>query len=150
MQKVRPFLWFDDNAEEAMNFYLSIFKNGEALNVGRDADSGKVTSVTFRIEDKSFWPSTAARTSGSTRPSRFSSRVNRRTRSTTSGSGSRRRREEPLRLAQRQVRPLVASDTLGPERAARRPDPQKSERVWQAMMQMSKIDIAALKQAYAG
>ena len=33
MQKITPFLWFNDNAEEAMNFYVSIFKNSKILNV---------------------------------------------------------------------------------------------------------------------
>ena len=35
MQKITPFLWFDGNAEEAMNFYTSIFKNSKALNIMR-------------------------------------------------------------------------------------------------------------------
>jgi predicted 3-demethylubiquinone-9 3-methyltransferase (glyoxalase superfamily) len=35
MQKITPFLWFDGKAEEAMNFYLSIFKNGKALELRR-------------------------------------------------------------------------------------------------------------------
>ena len=35
MQKITPFLWFDNNAEEAMNFYVSIFKNSKVLNVSQ-------------------------------------------------------------------------------------------------------------------
>ena len=35
MQKITPFLWFNDNAEEAMNFYVSIFKNSKVLSVSR-------------------------------------------------------------------------------------------------------------------
>jgi predicted 3-demethylubiquinone-9 3-methyltransferase (glyoxalase superfamily) len=35
MQKITPFLWFNDNAEEAMNFYVSIFKNSRIVSVSR-------------------------------------------------------------------------------------------------------------------
>jgi len=35
MQKITPFLWFDDKAEEAMNYYVSIFKNSKVLSVTR-------------------------------------------------------------------------------------------------------------------
>ena len=37
MQKITPFLWFDDNAEEAMNFYISIFKNGKIHSVNQSS-----------------------------------------------------------------------------------------------------------------
>ena len=40
MQKITPFLWFDDKAEEAMNFYVSIFKNSEILSVARYGEAG--------------------------------------------------------------------------------------------------------------
>ena len=40
MQKISPFLWFDDKAEEAMNFYVSIFKNSKVLGVTRYGDAG--------------------------------------------------------------------------------------------------------------
>lgn len=52
MKKIRPFLWFDDKAEEAMNHYVSIFKNAKVLSVSR-AD-GKVMSVTFELEGQEF------------------------------------------------------------------------------------------------
>ena len=47
MHKITPFLWFDDQAEEAMNFYVSIFKNSKILNVARagESDPGKSGSV---------------------------------------------------------------------------------------------------------
>jgi predicted 3-demethylubiquinone-9 3-methyltransferase (glyoxalase superfamily) len=48
MPKITPFLWFDDRAEEAMHFYISIFKNGQVLGVHR-AD-GKVLTVTFELD----------------------------------------------------------------------------------------------------
>jgi predicted 3-demethylubiquinone-9 3-methyltransferase (glyoxalase superfamily) len=39
-QKISPFLWFNDNAEEAMNFYVSIFENSKVMNVARYGDVG--------------------------------------------------------------------------------------------------------------
>ena len=48
MQKITPFLWFDDKAEEAANFYVSIFKSGKILNVNRF--NGQVLTVTFELE----------------------------------------------------------------------------------------------------
>jgi len=52
MQKIRPCLWFDSQAEEAMNFYLSVFKRGKALSVNRF--DGKVLSVSFELEGQEF------------------------------------------------------------------------------------------------
>ncbi len=40
MQKITPFLWFDDKAEEAMNFYISIFKNSKIVSVTRYGEAG--------------------------------------------------------------------------------------------------------------
>ena len=39
MQKITPFLWFDNNAEEAVNFYLSVFKNSKAGKISRYGDA---------------------------------------------------------------------------------------------------------------
>ena len=52
MQKITPFLWFSDQAEEATNFYTTIFKNSRILDVARYGDAGPgpkgtVMSVTF-------------------------------------------------------------------------------------------------------
>ena len=52
MPTITPFLWFDGRAEEAMNFYLSIFKDGKALDVGRK--DGKVFIVTFELAGLRF------------------------------------------------------------------------------------------------
>ena len=40
MQKIAPFLWFNDQAEEAMNFYISVFKNSKVLGVSRYGEGG--------------------------------------------------------------------------------------------------------------
>lgn len=52
MQKITPFLWFNDNAEAAMDFYISIFKNAKIGNVMRH--EGKVMSGTFQLEGQKF------------------------------------------------------------------------------------------------
>jgi len=52
MKKITPFLWFDTQAEEAMNFYCSIFKDSEVISVSRNGDD--VMSVQFRLEDQAF------------------------------------------------------------------------------------------------
>ncbi len=60
MQKITPFLWFDDKAEEAMNFYVSIFKNSKVGSVTRYGDAGpgpkgSVMSVTFELDGQEFF-----------------------------------------------------------------------------------------------
>lgn len=52
MPKITPFLWFDGRAEEAMNFYLSVFKDGKVLSVNRK--DGKVLVVTFEVAGQRF------------------------------------------------------------------------------------------------
>lgn len=59
MQKITPFLWFDNNAEEAMNFYLSIFKYSKIGSVTRYGDAGPgpkgtVMSATFQLNGQDF------------------------------------------------------------------------------------------------
>jgi predicted 3-demethylubiquinone-9 3-methyltransferase (glyoxalase superfamily) len=59
MPKINPFLWFDSNAEEAANFYVSIFQNSKILNIshygeGAPAPKGTVMSVTFLLDGQEF------------------------------------------------------------------------------------------------
>ena len=59
MQKITPFLWFDRNAEEAMNFYISIFKNSKVLGVSRYGDAGPgpkgtVMVASFELDGQKF------------------------------------------------------------------------------------------------
>jgi len=49
MKKITPFLWFDDQAEEAMNFYVSIFKNSKVLSVS-PGPNGKAFTVTAELD----------------------------------------------------------------------------------------------------
>jgi len=53
MKKITPFLWFDSQAEEAMNLYVSIFKNSKVNNVSPGPD-GKVFSVSFSLNGQEF------------------------------------------------------------------------------------------------
>jgi predicted 3-demethylubiquinone-9 3-methyltransferase (glyoxalase superfamily) len=59
MQKITPFLWFDNQAEEAMNFYTSIFKNSKVGRISRNGEAGpgangSVMSATFELEGQEF------------------------------------------------------------------------------------------------
>jgi predicted 3-demethylubiquinone-9 3-methyltransferase (glyoxalase superfamily) len=59
MQKITPFLWFDHQAEEAMNFYVSVFKNSKVGSVSRYGDAGPgpkgtVMSVSFELDGQAF------------------------------------------------------------------------------------------------
>lgn len=52
MQKIKTFLWFNDQAEEAANFYISVLKNGKILSVNRA--NGKVFLVNFELYGQQF------------------------------------------------------------------------------------------------
>ncbi len=64
MQKITPFLWFDKNAEEAMNFYVGIFKSAKIVSIQRYPDGplegpmkgmeGKVLTAVFELEGQTF------------------------------------------------------------------------------------------------
>ena len=53
MKKITPFLWFDTQAEEAMNFYCSVFKNAKVGDISRGPD-GKAFTVNFQLEGQDF------------------------------------------------------------------------------------------------
>ena len=55
MQKIIPFLWFDGKVEEAMNFYVSVFKNSKVINVVRQGENGPVITATFELEGLQFY-----------------------------------------------------------------------------------------------
>ena len=59
MQRIVPFLWFDDRAEEAMNFYVSVFKDSRVVGVSRYGDAGPgakgtVMVASFQLEGQDF------------------------------------------------------------------------------------------------
>jgi len=155
MQKITPFLWFDDKAEEAMNFYLAIFKNSKAGNIYRNGDSaggsGKVMSVTFELDGQPFM----AMNGGPhfTFSPAISMFVNCETQSEVdelweklSAGGGKSRcgwLKDKYGLSW-QIIPSALGTLLHDKDAA------KARRVMQAMMQMTKIDIKALHQAHEG
>jgi predicted 3-demethylubiquinone-9 3-methyltransferase (glyoxalase superfamily) len=155
MQKITPFLWFDDKAEEAMNFYLAIFKNSKAGNIYRNGDSaggsGKVMSVTFELDGQPFM----AMNGGPhfTFSPAISMFVNCETQSEVdelweklSAGGEKSRcgwLKDKYGLSW-QIIPSALGTLLHDKDAA------KAKRVMQAMMQMTKIDIKALQQAHEG
>jgi predicted 3-demethylubiquinone-9 3-methyltransferase (glyoxalase superfamily) len=59
MQKITPFIWFNDNAEEATNYYVSIFKNSKVLSINRYEDTrpgetGEVLTTSFILDGQEF------------------------------------------------------------------------------------------------
>jgi len=153
MQKITPFLWFHNKAEEAMTFYTSIFKNSKIKSVSRYGDAGpgpkgSVMTASFLLEGQEF----VALNGGpqfSFSPAisfvvncRTQSEVDRLWENLSSGG-------EPGQCGwlkdkygvSWQIVPTILAKLLSD------PDPGKSGRVMQAMLQMTKIDIAALKKA---
>jgi predicted 3-demethylubiquinone-9 3-methyltransferase (glyoxalase superfamily) len=155
MQKVTPFLWFDDKAEEAMNFYLAIFKNSKAGNIYRNGDSaggsGKVMSVTFELDGQPFMAINGG--PHFTFSPAISMFVNCETQSEVdelweklSAGGEKSRcgwLKDKYGLSW-QIIPSALGTLLHDK------DPAKARRVMQAMMQMTKIDIKALQLAHEG
>src|SRR5438445_2615827 len=154
MQKITPFLWFDDKAEEAMNFYVSIFKNSKVVRVSRYGEAGPgpkgtVMSATFQLDGQDFF----ALNGGPqfTFTSAISFFVNCETQQEVDelweklSEGGKKERcgwlKDKYGLSW-QIIPSVLGKMLQDQ------DPEKSKRVMQAMLQMDKIDIKTLQQAY--
>jgi predicted 3-demethylubiquinone-9 3-methyltransferase (glyoxalase superfamily) len=161
MQKITPHLWFDDQAEEAAHFYISIFKNskilhtmyyGKAFEGVSGKPAGSVMTVSFEIEGQTF----VALNGGPI--FQFSPAI--------SFMVDCKTQEEVDTLWEKllengggeqqcgwitdkfgvswQIVPSALGEMISTK------DPQKSERVMQAMMPMKKLDIAKLKAAYEG
>ena len=154
MQKITPFLWFDGKAEEAMDFYTAIFKNSKIGNVVRYGEAGPgpkgaVMTATFQLDGQefialnggpqfkfteaiSFWVSCATQKEIDEMWEKLS-------------AGGEKARcgwlKDKYGLSW-QIVPPVLGEMLGDK------DPEKSNRVMMAMLQMDKIDIKTLKQAY--
>jgi predicted 3-demethylubiquinone-9 3-methyltransferase (glyoxalase superfamily) len=156
MQKIVPFLWFDDQAEEAMNHYVSIFPDSKVGSVTRYGDAGPgpkgtVMVASFQLAGQEFMALNGGPQFKFTEA--ISLYVNCET------------QEEVDELWRR----LSEGGEAGPcgwlkdrygvswqiiptalGKLMQDPDPEKSGRVMQAMLQMSKIDIAGLRRAYEG
>jgi predicted 3-demethylubiquinone-9 3-methyltransferase (glyoxalase superfamily) len=153
-QKITPFLWFNDNAEEAMNFYVSVFKNSKIVNVRRYGDAGPgpkgtVMTGTFQIDGQEFYVLNGG--PKYTFTPAISLFVSCETQQEVDelweklSAGGREDRcgwlQDKFGLSW-QIIPSALGKMLGDK------DPKKANRVMQAMLQMAKIDIKKLKQAY--
>lgn len=154
MQKITPFLWFDDNAEEAMNFYVSIFRNSKVLNVMRYGDAGPgpkgtVMAATFQLEGQEFQALNGGPHHRFT-PA-ISLFVNCETQSEVDALWEKLLeggREDQCGWLQDKfgLSWQIIPSTLG--KLLQDKDPKKSSSVMKAMLQMKKIDSRKLQQAY--
>ncbi len=162
MQKITPCLWFDNQAEEAANFYTSIFKNSKIGNIthygkegyeihGREA--GTVMTVDFEIEGQKF----TALNGGPV--FKFNEAISFQVHCETQeqvdyyweklSEGGDEKAQQCGWLKDKygvswQIVPEVLSKLVGD------PASEKSQRAMKAMLQMKKIDIEGLKKAYEG
>jgi predicted 3-demethylubiquinone-9 3-methyltransferase (glyoxalase superfamily) len=156
LPRITPFLWFDDKAEEAANFYVSVFKNSKIGSVARYGDAGpgpkgSVMTVSFELEGQPF----IALNGGPlyTFSPAISFFVDCKTQQEvdelwdklTAGGGE----VECGWLRDKyglswQIIPTALLELMQDK------DPVKSQRVFKAMLQMTKIDIEGLQQAYRG
>lgn len=155
-QKITTFLWFNDNAEEAANYYTSIFKDSKILNIARYGDvgpgpKGSVMTVTFQLEGQEF----VALNGGP--EFKFTEAI-----SLMVNCDTQKEVDELWRdltaggqevdcgwLKDKfglfwQITPRVLMEMMQDK------DTEKANRVMEAMMQMKKLDIERLKQAYDG
>jgi predicted 3-demethylubiquinone-9 3-methyltransferase (glyoxalase superfamily) len=156
MQRITPFLWFDGNAEEAMNFYTSIFKNTEIRSMVRYGEEGPgpkdtVMTASFRLEGQEFVVLNGGPQFKFTEAISFV--VNCQTQEEVDeyweklSEGGEKRQCGWLKDkfgVSWQVVPTVLNELLQDK------DAERSGNVMKAMMQMSKIDIETLEKAYKG
>ena len=151
MQKVTPFLWFDGKAEEAMNLYVSLFKNARIVELHRAGDNGPVMSGTFEIDGAKYHAFNGGPMF--TFSPAISMFVNCETQAEVDAlwekllEGGEAQRCGWLKDRFGLSWQIVPSN-LG--KRLRDKDPVKAKRVMEAMMQMIKLDMDGIKQAYAG
>lgn len=154
MQKIVPFLWFNEDAEEAVNFYTSIFKNSKIGTISRFGDEvpgpkGKVMTATFQLDGLEFMALNGGPEYSFTPAISFF--VHCQTQNEVdyfweklSAGGE----KGPCGwLKDRfgvswQIVPDILLELMSDS------DPEKARRVTQAMLKMGKIEIEALMQAY--
>ena len=160
MQKITPFLWFDNNAEEAAKYYISIFKNSKIIDIVHYGESaaeasgrlkGTVMTVTFDLEGQQFMALNGGPVFKFSPAISFL--INCETQEELdelweklSEGGE---KEQCGWLKDKfgvswQIVPNVLGEMLQDR------DAKKSERVMEALLQMKKIDIQGLRKAYAG
>ncbi|HTW93345.1 MAG TPA: VOC family protein [Tepidisphaeraceae bacterium] len=154
MQKITPFLWFDGNAEDAANFYVSIFKNSKITAITRYGQAGpgtrgSVMTVSFQLEGQSFVALNGGPQFNFTPAISFfvdcktQAEVDQLWEKLSAGG----KKDHCGWLHDQfgvswQIVPSVLLPMLEDK------DPAKSQRVMKAMLQMSKLDIDTLKRAY--
>jgi predicted 3-demethylubiquinone-9 3-methyltransferase (glyoxalase superfamily) len=154
MQKITPFLWFDGNAEEAMKFYVSIFKNSRVLSVSKYGEegpgpAGTVMSVTFELEGQKFFALNGGPIFTFSPAISFfvdcetQQEVDELWEKLSEGGETQQCGwlKDKFGLTW-QIIPSILGDLLQDE------NEEKAANVMKAMMQMEKIDIAGLKAAY--
>jgi len=160
MQKITPCLWFDTQAEEAANFYVSIFNNSKIRSISRygkegfeihGQPAGTVMAVEFEIEGQAYVGLNGGPLFKFNEAVSF--QVHCKTQEeidyfwgqlTEGGQESRCGWLKDKYGLSWQVVPSALKEMLSD------PDPAKSQRVTKAFLQMQKFDIAALKKAYDG
>jgi predicted 3-demethylubiquinone-9 3-methyltransferase (glyoxalase superfamily) len=150
-QKITPFLWFDNEAEEAMNFYVSVFKNSKIVSTGPGPD-GKVMTGTFELEGQKFmalnggpqfkFTEAISLFVDCTDQAEVDDLWNKLT--ADGGKASQCGWLKDKYGLSWQIIPKALGELLGGT------DPAKAQRAMQAMLKMQKIDVAALKAAYDG
>jgi predicted 3-demethylubiquinone-9 3-methyltransferase (glyoxalase superfamily) len=157
MQKITPFLWFNDKAEEAMNFYTSIFKNSKIGKISRYGEAGpgpkgSVMSATFQLDGQEFMALNGGPHFQFTPAVSFfvncetQEEVDELWNKLTEDGGEESQcgwLKDRYGLSW-QIIPRALGEMLADK------DRQKSQRVMKAMMGMRKIDVAGLKRAYDG
>ena len=154
MQKITPFLWFNDKAEEAVKFYASVFKNSRVKTIARNGDAGpgptgSVMTVSFLLEGQEFVALNGGPVFSFTPDVSFV--VNCRTQAEVDrfweklSDGGEKGQCGWLK-DKYGVSWQIVPTVLGKLASDR--DPARSNRVMQAVLTMTKIDIAALKAAY--
>jgi predicted 3-demethylubiquinone-9 3-methyltransferase (glyoxalase superfamily) len=156
MQKITPFLWFDNQAEEAMRFYVSIFKNSKPGRILRYGDAGpgpkgSVMIAAFELDGQHFTALNGGPHFKFTEAVSFV--VNCETQAEVddywdklSEGGATQQcgwLKDKFGLSW-QIVPTALIELIND------PDPEKSKRVTEAMLRMIKIDIATLRRAHAG
>ena len=156
MQKITPFLWFDQQAEEAANYYVSIFKNSKVVSIsryGEDAPrpAGTAQIVMFQIDGQEYMALNGGPEFKFTEA--ISLFVNCESQEEVDlyweklAAGGEKGQcgwlKDRFGLSW-QIVPSALGELMGD------PDPEISRRVMEAMLRMSKIDIDSLKKAYRG
>jgi predicted 3-demethylubiquinone-9 3-methyltransferase (glyoxalase superfamily) len=153
-QKITPFLWFDNNAEEAVNYYTSIFKNSKKLSVSRYGDAGpgpkgSVMTISFELDGQEFVALNGGPQFKFTEA--ISLVVNCETQKEVDEFWSK------LSAGGQEIECGWLKDKFGlfwqivPTplfKLISDSDPKKANRVMEALLKMKKLDIAALEEAY--